>query len=93
MDDKAKTSELIECANKKCLLKRWYHLGCVGLSEAPPELEDWWCSEVCRKTGASTYCICKQVKDDDTVVCSNPSCEYGQKFHKSCVGLKGKPGK
>jgi inhibitor of growth protein 3 len=45
--------EMVGCENDKCPYE-WFHLGCVGLKEAPKDQDVWYCPE-CRPkfTGAS----------------------------------------
>ena len=76
---------MVECGNVKCSRGRWFHLGCVGLEEAP-ELE-WFCSTACEQSGGSGYCLCRQKKVEARVEChAGESCDRGRFFHKSCVG-------
>ncbi len=85
---------LVRCSNINCQHKKWYHLGCVDLTKEPDTFEDWWCSDECRATKSSEFCVCKQAKDETTVMCSSGEfCEGGQKFHLSCIGLNAHPGK
>ncbi len=92
-EEKDVSSELVRCSNIYCKFQKWYHLGCVGLKHKPGEVEDWWCSETCRKTKSSPYCVCHEAKEEETVRCRNGDfCEAGQKFHLSCVGLDTHPG-
>ncbi|KAG6841204.1 hypothetical protein C0991_000866 [Blastosporella zonata] len=39
--------EMIACDNKKCAIE-WFHIGCVGIEEVPPEgMKTWYCPD-CR---------------------------------------------
>ena len=38
--------EMVGCENDKCPYE-WFHLGCVGLKEAPKDQDVWYCPE-CR---------------------------------------------
>ncbi|KAJ4458161.1 putative inhibitor of growth protein 3 [Paratrimastix pyriformis] len=40
--------EMVFCEDEKCPIG-WFHFECVGLSQAPPENEKWYCPD-CRKT-------------------------------------------
>ena len=86
---------MVECSNMHCAMGRWFHLGCIPpvangsgkddvLEHVPSG--DWWCSEDCRSTNNSAYCVCRKMKGP-TISCTNPNCQRGQKFHFNCVGL------
>nr|XP_006824415.1 PREDICTED: uncharacterized protein LOC102804843 [Saccoglossus kowalevskii] len=85
---------MIECsAQKNCECAQWYHFECVGLDEEDDLLEDWWCSDGCKKW--SIYCCKRNREEEEDVVwigCSNEaSCINNQWFHLDCKGLKELP--
>ena len=83
-----KVEDIVACSNSECPHSRWYHISCVELTSRPEIYEDWWCCEACEDNKTSVLCLCKIIKDDMMVKCSNSSnCVGGIMFHKGCVNF------
>lgn len=80
---------MIRCSNDSCMNGMWFHLECVGLDEVVAAEEDWWCSEQCRSSNTSQFCLCRDYKPtEETIKCSRGErCEGPGIFHRSCVDI------
>ena len=81
--------EIIRCSNPDCDLQ-WLHLHCMKMTEVdlPVAGMDWYCSERCRASKKSMYCICqKRIEGTPQVTCFSGAdrCKGGVVFHTICV--------
>jgi len=84
---------MFRCSNPDCAVGSWFHKNCVGIKSEPSEFDDWFCSEECRETETSIFCVCKRIKAGPTVQCGlGASCKNGVIFHMECVHMEQMPG-
>ena len=79
--------DMVECGNIHCQSGRWFHLQCTDLNAMPGQTEEWFCSELCEKSGGSAWCLCRRKRTEKLIEChAQDACCRGRFFHPSCVG-------
>ena len=79
---------MVECGNLDCLDGRWFHADCVGRNPCAPLSEEWFCSDLCKESEYSSFCLCRRKKSEDYIKCSAADdCKFGAFFHPACVGV------
>ena len=60
-----------------------YHISCAGLDRAPPEDEDFYCSEECSTDDSYVYGVCQtKIADAQLVQCERgPNCSKWERYH------------
>ncbi|XP_030852129.1 uncharacterized protein LOC100893251 [Strongylocentrotus purpuratus] len=83
---------MVMCCSRTCK-HSWFHLDCVGLTQAPDPDTDWFCSPECEQSDYYIYCICHRKHgpcgENEMIQCHlADKCKRYEWYHRSCLGIK-----
>eukprot|EP00057_Strongylocentrotus_purpuratus_P003906 XP_003727623.1 PREDICTED: uncharacterized protein LOC100893656 [Strongylocentrotus purpuratus] len=86
------TGNMLKCCSRTCK-HSWFHLDCVGLTQAPDPDTDWFCSPECARSDYYIYCICHRkhglLRENEMIQCHLADrCKRYEWYHRSCLGIK-----